>query len=104
MKNQIIFILFLTYSIFIFFIENYIALTIILILNICLMLITNVKLKNAIINLIKLFPFVLFTVIINALFVNIQFGLLIGIRLLLVCNISYVYSQKITYIEFRRSN
>lgn len=100
MKNLIKFILFLIYTIGIFFIKDYIVLGLIAIFNIILMLILKINLKNAINNLIKLLPFILFTVAINMLFADLEFSMLIGIRLILVCNLSYVFSKTISYMEF----
>jgi len=102
MKNLIKFILFLIYAIGIFFIENYIALTLITIFNIILMLVAKIKFKRAINNTIKLLPFVLFTVIINTMFTDLKFSILIGIRLILIRNLTYVFSKTISYMEFAK--
>ena len=100
MKNVVKFILFLIYTISIFFIENYILLTLILFINISLMIISKININKAIKSLIKLMPFILFTVVINIIFVDLKFAILIGVRLILVCNISYVFSKTISYTEF----
>ena len=100
LKNIVKFILFLIYTISIFFIKNYILLTLILFINISLMLISKININKAIKNLIKLMPFILFTVVINIIFVDLKFAILIGVRLILVCNISYVFSKTISYTEF----
>lgn len=100
MKNLIKFILFLIYTIGIFFINNYLALGIIAIFNIFLMLLIKINIKNAGNNILKLLPFILFTIIVNILFADLEFGLLIGVRLTLVCNLSYIFSKTITYLEF----
>lgn len=100
MKSLIKFILFLIYTIGIFFIDNYLILGTIAIFNIILMIAIKINIKNAGSNLMKLLPFILFTVIINILFADLEFGILIGIRLILVCNLSYTFSKTITYTEF----
>lgn len=100
LKNVVKFILFLVYTISIFFIKNYILLTLILFINISLMIISKININKAIKNLIKLMPFILFTVVINIIFVDLEFAILIGVRLILVCNISYVFSKTISYTEF----
>ena len=64
------------------------------------MLISKININKAIKNLIKLMPFILFTVVINIIFVDLKFAILIGVRLILVCNISYVFSKTISYTEF----
>lgn len=100
MKNLIKFTLFLIYTVGIFFIKNYIILGIIAIFNISIMLTIKINIKTAINNLIKLLPFILFTIVINILFADLNFGILIGIRLILVCNLSYIFSKTMTYTEF----
>ncbi len=100
LKNIVKFILFLIYTISIFFIKNYILLTLILFINISLILISKININKAIKSLIKLMPFILFTVVINIIFVDLKFAILIGVRLILVCNISYVFSKTISYTEF----
>ncbi|MBO4815906.1 MAG: hypothetical protein J5507_03065 [Clostridia bacterium] len=100
LKNIIKFILFLIYVIGIFFINNYFILGAITIFNIVLILIAKINIKKTVINLIKLLPFILFTSAINLIFINLQSAILITIRLILVCNISYIFSKTITYLEF----
>lgn len=100
MKNLIKFIMFLIYTVGIFFIENYIAIASIAIFNLLLMIIIKINIKSAINNIVKLLPFILFTVVVNILFADLQFAILIGIRLILVCNLSYIFSKMITYTEF----
>lgn len=100
MKNLIKFILFLIYTVGIFFIENYIVLASIAIFNLLLMIIVKININNAINNLVKLLPFILFTVVVNILFADLEFAILIGVRLILVCNLSYIFSKTITYTEF----
>lgn len=100
MKNLIKFTLFLIYTVGIFFIKNYIILGIIAIFNISIMLTIKINIRTAINNLIKLLPFILFTIVINILFADLNFGILIGIRLILVCNLSYIFSKTMTYTEF----
>ncbi len=100
MKNIIKFFIFLIYIIGIFFVDNFIILGIAAIFNLILIYASKINLKKTIINLIKLLPFILFTSLINLLFINFKSAALIMIRLILVCNISYIFSRIITYIEF----
>lgn len=100
MKNLIKFILFLVYTIGIFFINNYILLGLITIFNIILMIIAKINLKNALNNTIKILPFILFTVAINMIFADLEFSILIGIRLILIRNLTYIFSKTISYMEF----
>lgn len=102
MKNLIKFILFLIYTVGIFFIDNYIAILGIILINILLMLIAKINIKNAVKNLINLLPFIMLTSAINILLVDLNFALLIGIRLLIVCNVTYTFSKTISFIEFSK--
>lgn len=100
MKNTIKFISFLIYSISIFFIDNYTIIIAIVLINMLFMLLSKVSIKDAISNLIKLLPFILFTCIINIVFVDFAFAILIGIRLIIVCNVTYTFSKNISYTQF----
>lgn len=100
MKKLIIFLLFLIYTIGIFFIDKYILLIIVLVINLAITIISKINIKDEIKNIFKLLPFILFTGIINLIFVNFKFAILLSVRLILVCNISYIYSKTISYMEF----
>jgi len=99
MKNLIKFILFLMYTIGVFVVEDYISFGLIVLFNIVLMLTSKINLKNAIQNIIKLLPFILFTVAINVIFAELDFAI-IGIRLILIRNLTYIFSKTISYMEF----
>ena len=99
MKNLIKFILFLIYTIGIFFIKDYIVIGLIAILNIILILALKINILNSIKNLVKLLPFIIFTVIINILLVELKFAILMGARLVLVCNLTYTFSKTISNTE-----
>ncbi len=101
MKNLIKFFLFLIYTIGIFFVRKYIIFFIIVLFNIILMAILKINMQKAVKNLIKLSPFILFTAIINILFADLEFAILIGIRLILVCNLSYIFAKTISYTQVR---
>ena len=102
MKNLIKFILFLMYTIGVFFVEDYISFGLIALLNIFLMIIAKINLKKAFKNTIKILPFILFTIAINLIFADLKFSILIGIRLILIRNLTYVFSKTISYMEFAR--
>ena len=99
MKNLIKFILFLIYTIGIFFIKDYITLGLIAIFNIILILALKINILNSIKNLVKLVPFILFTVLINILLAELKFAILMGVRLVLVCNLTYTFSKTISNTE-----
>lgn len=98
--NIIKFIFFLTYVILIFFIKSNIALIGALTINIILIIVYKINLNNLINNIIKIFIFVLITAIINAFAVNINYAILIGIKLVLVCIMTYIFSKVLSYMEF----
>lgn len=98
--NIIKFIFFLLYIISIFFIKNNIALIGALIINIILILIYKINLKKLLNSLSKISIFVLITALINVFVVDINYAILIGIKLILVCSITYIFSTTLSYIEF----
>lgn len=100
MKKIVSFIWFLIYIISIFFIKSAVVLGIVTIINLILIISIKINFKHSMISLIKLIPFILFTVFINWVLVDFKFGILIGFRLILVCNISYIYSKTITIKQF----
>lgn len=98
--NIIKFIFFLLYVISIFFIKNNIALIGALIINIILILIYKISLKKLLNNLSKISIFVLITALINVFVVDINYAIIVGIKLILVCSITYIFSTTLSYMEF----
>lgn len=96
MKNMILFLSFILYATFIFFVNSNTLLLVVLLLNVLAMIIFHIKITEVIRNLFKILPFVLFTVIINWILSNYKYALMIGIKLMLVCNITYTYSRTTT--------
>lgn len=90
------FILFIAYTILVFFIKSYSLLGIVCAINIILMLLLRENFKRAIFAILKLMPFIAFTAGINMIISGINFGALIGIRLILVCNMTYIFAKKMT--------
>ena len=84
MKNIILFLSFIIYASIIFFISNSLLLWIILVINILAMLIFKVKIKGALQNLLKIIPFILFTVVVNCILDSYEYAFFIGIKLLFV--------------------
>ncbi len=93
MKNSITFIIFIIYTTSIFFLNNNISLLLAFIINVIIMMIIRINILNALKYIIKISPFILFTIIINCILSDYQYGIFIGIKLLLVCNITYIYSK-----------
>lgn len=98
--NIVKFIFFLLYVISIFFIKNNIALIGALIINIILILIYKISLKKLLNNLSKISIFVLITALINVFVVDINYAIIVGIKLILVCSITYIFSTTLSYMEF----
>ncbi len=90
------FILFIAYTILVFFIKSYSLLGIVCAINIIMMLLLRENFKRAIFAILKLMPFIAFTAGINMIISGINFGALIGIRLILVCNMTYIFAKKMT--------
>ena len=93
MKNVIIFILFLLYATAIFFIPNNIFLLCPFMINMVLWIVTKSNIKKIVRNLLKIFPFVLLTFLINCWLDTYVNALWMAAKLLLVCNITFIYSQ-----------
>ena len=60
------------------------------------MLIGKINLKSAIRNIIRLLPFIIFVVLINLILMSKEKAILIGIRLILVCNFTYTFTRNFT--------
>ena len=102
MKNLIKFILFITYTILIFLINDFKLLLIPLFINIICIIILKLNIKNMLINLLKLSIFILFTIIVNFIVESIEYALIVAFKLLLICNITYIFSKSISYMEFAK--
>lgn len=96
MTYIISFILFLIYTIGIFFVKEYYIFAILALLNIILIFILKENIKDAFIAILKILPFIIFTSCINMIIGGVNHGLLIGIRLILVCNMTYIFAKKMT--------
>lgn len=93
MKNIIKFLIFIMYSTFIFFVPNNKLVVIFIIINLFLMILIRKHFKYVINNTFKILPFIIFTFIINCLIDNIINALWIGIKLIIVCNATIIYSS-----------
>ena len=96
MKEVIKFLSFICYATAIFFIPNNIVILIALGINIAILLCAKVNSKQAIKNIIVFLPFILFTVAINLILSYDIDAIWIGMKLLLVCNITFIYSKTTT--------
>ena len=85
-------IVFLIYTSGIFFINNIYILIVILAFNILLMLIFKTPIKKAFYNLYKYSFIVFLTFIFNILFGYFKEAFMISFKLILVCNICFIFS------------
>lgn len=103
MKNVITFILFLLYATAIFLIPNHIFLLCPFIINIVLWIATKSNVKKTVRNLLKIFPFVLLTFLINCWLDNYMNAVWMAAKLLLVCNVTFIYSQTTTVAKVAKT-
>ena len=96
MKDAIRFLLFIIYTALIFCIKDYRIIFLFIIINLILMIIGKIKIKEAGKNLAKLSPFIILVVVINMISNTIGYATVIGIRLMLVFNITYVFTKNLT--------
>ena len=99
MKNVIKVLLFLAYTLLIFIIKRDEFTIIVLGINFILTVVLKISIKGEIGNLMSIIALVLFTTILNIVFVDIQTGIRIGIKLILVCNITYIFSKIMNFTE-----
>ena len=91
-----VFIIFVLYASFIFFIDTNLLLLVVFLLNLLAMIVLKIKVGEAIQNIVKWLPFILLTVLINCLLSNYEYAILVAIKLILVCNVTYIYSKTTT--------
>lgn len=103
MKATLKLIILLTYTIAVFFVKNYIILSIIALLNITLMLLFKVPKLKALKNLYFLSFFIVFTAVVNILVSDANTALLIAIRLVLVCNFTYTFQYIFSPMELAKA-
>lgn len=103
MKAIIKLLILLTYTVVIFFINNYIILSLIAVLNLILMLLFKVPKIKALKNIYFLSFFILFTAIFNYWLADSNTALLIAIRLILVCNFTYTFAYIFSPMEIAKS-
>lgn len=99
MKNVIKILLFLAYTISIFLVKHDLFTVMVLGINLLLTLALKISIREEIGNILSIIIFVIFTCIINAIAVNIETGIRIGMKLILVCNITYIFSKITSYME-----
>lgn len=104
MRNVIKFLLFILYSSCIFFFPNNKLIFIFVIINLIVNIISNVPIKKLVSGILNFFPFILFTFLINCLLDDFANAIWIGIKLLIVCNITIIYSNTTSILRNSRNN
>ena len=104
MKEIIKFLAFLCYATSIFFIPNNIVILLAFLVNIAIIFLAKINIKYVIKNLLVFLPFILFTVIINCILDYYINAIWVGIKLLLVCNITFIYSKTTTIRKLCKNN
>ena len=103
MKKAIIFIGFLIYATTIFLIPNNLFLLTPVATNVILIIATKTSIKKTVKNLLKFLPFVLFTFIINCLLDTYINASCMSMKILLLCNITFIYSQTTSTNEIAKT-
>ena len=104
MKNVIMFLLFIIYSTSIFFLPNNNLIFIFIIINMFIMITYKIKLKKVIYKILQIIPFIIFTFIINYILDDVSNALWIAIKLMIVCNITIIYSETTSIVRNCRNN
>lgn len=95
------FLAFIIYTVSIFMFKSYSLLALCIGVNLLFMIAFKVSFKRAFFAVWKILPFILFTGVINGLIGGFELGVLISVRLILVCNITYIFSSKMTPRKLR---
>lgn len=99
MKNIVKFVLFIGYTMLVFFVKDANVLTSMILLNSIITLFLKINLKKMLHSLKIFLPFVAITVVLNLLLDSLQEAILIGIRMLICYHATYLFSQTITTLE-----
>lgn len=103
MKNVFRLLFFITYIIAIFSIKNYEILAIYIIVNFIISKMFNTKFFGFLENIKILMILVIFTTIINMIFGSIEDGIVLGIRILIAYNFTYIFSSTFDILEFAQT-
>lgn len=99
MSNVIKFLIFILYSTCIFFLPNNIFILFLVIVNLLVMFILKISVKKVINSMMKILPFIIFTFLINCIMDNYINAIYIGIKLMIVCNITNIYANTTSIVR-----
>lgn len=103
MKNVFKLLFFITYIIIIFSIKKLEILAICILGNFIISKIFNIKFWGFLENIKMLILLVIFTTIINMIFGSIEDGIVLGIRILIAYNFTYIFSSTFDILEFAQT-
>ncbi len=98
-KNIIKFLIFIIYTIAIFFIKNPVLIFVLFMIDIILFFICKLDYKNLLYNLKWASFIIIFTVVINIIFDSLYTGILFGIRLVICYFTTYIFSKNMKIFE-----
>jgi len=104
MKNVINFLIFIIYSTVIFFLPNNKFIFILVIINFVLMFLSKKNVKKLLNSTVGFLPFIIFTFLINCILDEAINAFWIAVKLIIVCNITVIYSSNISIMRNCRSN
>ena len=103
MKDVIKFLSFIAYTTSIFFLPNNPLILLFFIVNFSIIFLNRISITKVLRKSMQVFPFIIFTFVINCVLDNVINAIWIGVKLLLVCNITIIYSE-ITSIDRNCNN
>ena len=98
-KNFLMFLIFFTYLILIFCIDDLSLIFLLILISLICMKILKIKIIDFIKSIIFLFPFLLITIILNLVWDEIRIAMLIFFRLILAYMTTYIFAKIITIAQ-----
>lgn len=96
MKNVAIFLLFITYATSVFLINRFNFLVLFVLINISMIVKYKYKIKKIFRNLRTMLKYIVFVMLINYLLIDVKEAVLVGIKLVLVCNMTYIFGKLVS--------
>lgn len=103
MKNSLLLIIFILYTLVIFNLSNHYLLLLLFLIHILIGVLLKIKMIKLIHNILKLLPYILFIIIMNLLFSNISNSILIGERLIIVCNLTFIINYILNPLKLSKA-
>ena len=103
MKTTIKLIAFFVYTIGLFCINDFYLLAFLGIVQILIMFVCRISIKEVTKTIMQLMPFILFTVIIDLFLMELVEAIQIGIRLILVCHMTYLFGKTTTTMQIAKA-